>query len=140
MEKVTKVKSGSKFEDIASYSRLVAVGNHIYISNTAGRHPETKEMPEGVTEQSLQVIDNIERALLAVGSCLADIVAIRVFVPNPADADAVGAVLGDKFRGIDPACTLTCPRLGSDAYKMEMDATAYRGASRNKAEYLDISK
>lgn len=140
MEKIIKVKSGSKFEDIASYSRLVAVGNHIYISNTAGRHPETKEMPEGVTEQSLQVIDNIERALIAVESCLADIVAIRVFVPNPADADAVGAVLGDKFRGIDPALTLTCSPLGSDAYKMEMDATAYRGASANEAEYLDLSR
>jgi len=76
MAKVIKVKSGSKFEDIASYSRLVAVGNHIYISNTAGRHPETKEMSEDVTEQSLQAIDNIERALIAIGSCLADIVAI----------------------------------------------------------------
>jgi enamine deaminase RidA (YjgF/YER057c/UK114 family) len=140
MENIIKVKSGSKFEDIASYSRLVAVGNHIYISNTAGRHPETKEMPEDVTKQSLQVIDNIERALVAVGSCLSDIVAIRVFVPNPADADAVGAVLGDKFRGIDPACTLTCSPLASDAFKMEMDATAYRGASAKAAEYLDLSR
>ena len=140
MERVIKVKSGSKFEDIASYSRLVAVGDHIYISNTAGRHPETKEMSEDVTEQSLQVIDNIERALIAAGSCLADIVAIRVFVPNPADADTVGSVLGDKFRGIDPACTLTCPPLGSDTYKMEMDATAYRGASASEAEYIDLSR
>lgn len=139
MLKVIKVKSGAKFEDIASYSRLVAVGDHIYISNTAGRHPETKEMSEDVTEQSLQVIDNIERALVAVGSSLADIVAIRVFVPNPADADAVGAVLGEKFRGIDPACTLTCSPLASDAYKMEMDATAHRGASASEAEYIDLS-
>jgi enamine deaminase RidA (YjgF/YER057c/UK114 family) len=139
MTKVTKVKSGSKFEDIASYSRLVCVGNHIYISNTAGRHPETREMSEDVTEQSFQAIANIERALLAVGSCLADIVAIRVFVPNPADADAVGAVLGERFRGIDPACTLTCSPLASDAFKMEIDATAYRGASENEAEYLDLS-
>jgi enamine deaminase RidA (YjgF/YER057c/UK114 family) len=138
MTKIIKVKSGSKFEDIASYSRLVAVGDHIYISNTAGRHPQTKEMSEDVTEQSLQVIDNIERALVAVGSCLADIVAIRVFVPNPSDADAVGSVLGDKFRGIDPACTLTCPPLGSEAYKMEMDATAQRGASTNVAEYINL--
>lgn len=138
MEKIIKVKSGAKFEDIASYSRLVAVGDHIHISNTAGRNPETKEISEDVTEQSLQVFDNIERALVAVGSCLADIVAIRVFVPNPADADAVGAVLGDKFRGIDPACTLICSPLGSDVYKMEMDATAHRGASASEAEYITL--
>lgn len=139
MEKVIKVKSGSKFEDIASYSRLVAVGDHIYISNTAGRHPETKFMSEDVTEQSLQAIDNIERALTAVGSCLADIVAIRVFVPDPADADAIGTVLGNKFRGIDPACTLTCTPLASEAYKMEMEATAHRGVSARETEYIDIS-
>lgn len=135
---VIKVKTGSKYEDAASYSRLVAVGDHIYISNTAGRHPETKEMPAGVTEQSLQAIANIERALLAVDSCLADIVAIRVFVPDAADADAVGVVLGDKFRGIDPALTLTCSPLASPIYKMELDATAVRGASQGSVKRITI--
>ncbi|MEJ8566992.1 RidA family protein [Elongatibacter sediminis] len=138
MTKVVRVKSGSKFEDIASYSRLVSVGNHIYVSNTAGRNPETGEMPEDVTAQSLQAIANIERALIAAGSSLSDIVAIRVFVPNPADADAVGKVLGDKFRGIDPACTLTCSPLASDIFKMELEATAYRGASESEAEYIRL--
>ncbi len=45
-------------------------------------------------------------------------------------------MLGEKFRGIDPACTLTCFSLDSEAYKMEVDAKAYRGASANKAEHL----
>jgi len=138
MKRLIKVKSGTKFEDIASYSRLVSVGDHIHICNTAGRNPETKEMPEDVTEQSFQAIANIERALIAAGSCLADVVAIRVFVPNPADADAVGAVLGEKFRGIDPACTLTCSPLASDIFKMELEATAYRGASKSEAEYIHL--
>ena len=35
MPKITKVKTGSKFEDIASYSRVVAVDNLIMVSNTA---------------------------------------------------------------------------------------------------------
>lgn len=137
MRPVIKVKSGSPYEETASYSRLVAVGDHIYISNTAGRNPVTKEMPAGATEQSVQAIANIERALLAADSCLADVVAIRVFVPNAADADAVGAVLGDKFRGIDPALTLICTPLASPIYKMELDATAVRGASK-AAKYISI--
>ena len=138
MRPVFKVKTGSKYEDSASYSRLVAVGDHIYASNTAGRNPETKEMPTDVTEQSVQAIANIERALLAVDSCLADVVAIRVFVPNAADADAVGEVLGDKFRGIDPALTLTCTPLASPIYKMELDATAVRGASAATVKYISL--
>ena len=114
------------------------MGDHIYVSNTAGRNPETKEMPADVTEQSLQAIANIERALLAVDSCLADVVAIRVFVPDAADADAVGVVLGERFRGIDPALTLTCTPLASTIYRMELDATAVRGASAASARYITL--
>ena len=138
MHNVIKVKTGSKYEDAASYSRLVSVGDHIYVSNTAGRNPETKEMPADVTEQSLQAIANIERALLAVDSCLADVVAIRVFVPDAADADAVGVVLGERFRGIDPALTLTCTPLASPIYRMELDATAVRGASAASARCITL--
>ena len=138
MTTVIKVKSGAKHESIASYSRLVALGDHLFVSNTGGRHPETKEIAEDVTQQSIQVIANIERALRAVGSCLADVIAIRVCVPNPADAESVGLVLGEKFRGIDPACTLTCSPLVSDVFKVEIDATAYRGASNYETEYLEI--
>ncbi len=139
MEKITKVKTGSKYEEMASYSRVVAVGDHIYVSNTAGRNPETKEIAKDVTEQAHQVIDIIERALVAVGSCLADVVAIRVYVPTPTDVSTVGSVLGEKFNGIDPALTMTCCPLGSEEYKVEIDATAFRGASKLESEYLDIS-
>ncbi|KRW95216.1 RidA family protein [Paracoccus sp. MKU1] len=139
MTKVIKIKSGSKFEDMASYSRLVAVNDLIFVSNTAGRDPDTKEIPEEIVEQTLQVFTNIERALAAAGSCLADVVAIRVYVQDPADGDAVGAVLGQKFRGIDPACTMTCPPLGSMAYKVEMDVTAYRGASAARVDRIDLA-
>lgn len=138
MTQVTRVKTGTKYEDIACYSRLVCVGDQIFVSNTAGRDPETKEMPEGVTEQARTAISNLERALMAVEACLGDVVAIRVYVPNPEDADAVGRVLGERFRGIDPALTLTCPTLGSTIYKVELDATAIRGASKAEAVYITL--
>ena len=65
---IVKVKTGSKFEEIGSYSRLVAVDNWIYLSNTAGRNPETKVIPEDALEQTEQVFSNIEAALAAVDS------------------------------------------------------------------------
>ena len=138
MSKVIKVKSGTKYEEIASYSRVVSVGDQIFLSNTAGRNPVTKEMPEGVTEQAMMAVSNVERALKAVESCLADVVAIRVYVPDPQDADAVGVVLGAAFRGIDPALTLTCPPLASTIYKMEMDVTAIRGAGKAETVYITL--
>ncbi len=137
MTQIVKVKSGSIFEEKASYSRLVAVDNWIYVSNTAGRNPDTKLIPEDVIEQAEQVFANIERALAAVDASLADVVCSRVFIQDPADVAKVMDYIGTRFRGIDPACTATCPPLGSTVYKVELEVTAYRGAA--KAEVVQIN-
>jgi len=129
MTKIIKVKTGSKYEEIGSYSRAVAVDNWIFISNTAGRNPATQEIPEDIAEQTLQVFANIEAALASVDASIADVVMSRVFIQNPADTMAIMTIVGEKFRGVDPASTVTCPPLGSEVYKVEIEVTAYRGAS-----------
>ncbi|WP_234188422.1 RidA family protein [Shinella sp. NM-101] len=139
MTKIVKIKTGSRFEDHGSYSRIVAVDNWIFLSNTAGRNPETKEIPEDVVEQTRQVFANMARALAAVGATLADVVASRVFIQDPADTHAVMTIVGEMFRGIDPASTVTCPPLGSTVYKVEIEVTAFRGASTADTEKLTIS-
>lgn len=139
MTKIVKVKTGSVFEEKASYSRLVAVDNWIYVSNTAGRNPDTKLIPEDVIEQLHQVFANIERALAAVEASLADVVFSRVFIQNPDDVPAVMDVIGGKFRGINPATTVTCPPLGSTVYKVELEVTAYRGAAQAHVEEITVS-
>lgn len=138
MAKIVKVKTGSKFEEIASYSRLVAVDNWIYVSNSAGRNPDTQEIPEDVIEQTEQVFKNIERALAAVDATLADVVMSRVFIQDPAHIHDVMGFIGKKFKGIDPASTATCPPLGSTTYKVEIEVTAFRGASTADVEQIMI--
>lgn len=140
MTTIIKVKSGSIFEEKASYSRLVAVDNWIYVSNTAGRHPVTKEIPEDVIDQTAQVFANIEAALRAVEASLDDVVCSRVFIQSPEDVPSVMAFIGEKFRGIDPASTVTCPPLGTTVYKVEIEVTAYRGAGQTNATTLTLSQ
>lgn len=137
--KVTKVKSGSIFEEKESYSRVVAVDNWVFVSNTAGRNYKTREMSSDPVEQARQAFRNIEGALSSVGATLADVVRSRVVIPNPADAPAVMAFVGEKFRGIDPCSTVTCPPLGGPDYKVEIEVTAYKGVGATKAEYVKIS-
>jgi enamine deaminase RidA (YjgF/YER057c/UK114 family) len=138
MTKIVKVKTGSKFEEIASYSRLVMVDNMIYVSNSAGRNPDTQEIPEDVIEQTEQVFNNIERALAAVDATLADVIVSRVFIQDPAHIHDVMAYIGTKFKGVNPASTATCPPLGSTTYKVEIEVTAYRGASTANVEEITI--
>jgi len=138
MLKVVKLKTGSRFEEIGSYSRVVAVDDWIFVSNTAGRNPRTLLIPEDVTDQTLQVFANIESALEAVGVTLDDVVAARIFIQDPADTYSVMTAVGHKFRGIDPATTVTSPSLGSDEYKVEIEVTAHRGVAQTDAERVVI--
>lgn len=136
MVKIIKAKTGSIFEEKASYSRVVSIDNWIYVSNTAGRNPQTKEINDDVLVQLQQVFDNIEVALKSVDSCLQDVVVSRVFIQNPKDTAQVMDAIGHKFKGVNPASTVTCPPLGSTVYKVELEVTAYRGAG--KAEVKDV--
>jgi hypothetical protein len=46
---------------------------------------------------------------------------------------------GERMRGIRPTLTMTCPPLGSTQYKVEIDVTAYRGASRAEVKEMVIT-
>ncbi|MFD3241613.1 RidA family protein [Rahnella perminowiae] len=138
MTQITKVKTGSKFEERGSYSRIVAVDNWIFVSNTAGRDPRSNVIPDDVTEQTLQVFANIEMALAAVGATLSDVVFSRVYIQDPKDVASVMEIIGAKFRGINPATTVTCPPLGSTVYKVELEATAWRGAGKAEVEEITV--
>jgi enamine deaminase RidA (YjgF/YER057c/UK114 family) len=139
MVRITKVKTGNKYEESVCYSRAVAVGDWIFVSNTAGRDPKTGEMPEHIVAQTRQIFANIDAALKSVNSSLADVVSARVFVPNPDEMSSAMEVFAETFRGIDPALTVTSPALGSAIYKIEVELTAYRGASSSEVEKIHIN-
>ncbi|MEG3753491.1 Rid family hydrolase [Psychromonas arctica] len=138
MTNIIKVNTASPLEKVASYSRLVVVDNWIYVSNTAGRNPDTKLIPDDLIEQTEQVFSNIEKALKAVDASLQDVVMSRVFIQNPADTHQVMEYIGSKFKGVNPATTVTNPPLGSQAYKVELEVTAYRGAGNATVQQISI--
>jgi len=139
MPKVIKVKTGNTFEEHGSYSRLVAVDDMIFVSNTAGRNPRTKLIPDDLAEQTHQVLDNIAAALASVGAELGDVVSARVYVQFPQDVEAIMETYGNRMRGINPTLTMTCPPLGSKQYKVEIDVVAIRGVSGAETEERLIS-
>ena len=139
MAKITKVKSGSKYETLESYSRVVTVDDWIFVSNTAGRNYQTREMSDDAVEQAKQCFNNIERALAAVDSSLQDVVQSKIFIPYVDDAAAVMAYVGERFKDIDPQRTVTCSPLGAPDFKVEIEVTAYRGAGDADVEIINIS-
>lgn len=135
---LVKLKSGSILEEKEGYSRIVALDNWIFMSLTAGRDYKTRAMPETAIGQARQAMKNVEGALEAVGSSLADVVRRRIFIPRQEDVPEVMAYMGEKFRGIYPASCVSCGPLGGPEYLFEIEITAYRGAGALPLKNLSI--
>lgn len=134
MAEIVKVKSNSKFEDMINYSRVVVAGDTIYVSNTAGRDYATREIAPDAAGQTRKALKNIEGALASVGATFKDVVRYRAYVPNEADMPAVNQIVGEVFKGVDPAATWTCTPLAHHEMKVEFEMTAYRRRNPEEPE------
>jgi enamine deaminase RidA (YjgF/YER057c/UK114 family) len=107
MRERKKYSSGAKWESIVGYSRAVRVSDRIYVTGTTATD-ETGEIV-GVGDayaQTFQVIENIERALQALGANLENVVRTRMFVTDISRWEEYGKAHGEFFGEIMPATTM----------------------------------
>lgn len=135
---ITKLKTGGIYEGKYSYSRAIVVDNWIVVSNTAGRNYATREIGKTALEQAERALINVEAALKAAGSSLADVVRSRVAIPNVDEVAGVLEYLGTRFAGVDPALTVYCTPLAGPDYLFEIEVTAYRGAGSAEVETINV--
>ena len=128
----TRYASGTPWEPKVGYSRAVRVGQRVYVSGTTATAPDGSLVGLGdAYVQTVQALDNIERALAALGSERADIVRMRVYVTDIGDFEAIARALGERFREVRPANTLVqVAALIDPAMKVEIDADAEVPAGR----------
>jgi enamine deaminase RidA (YjgF/YER057c/UK114 family) len=123
----THIFSGSIYEEMAGYARAVVVGDHIFVSGTVGVDFATGQLAEGADAQTLQALNTIEKALDEAGASLADIVRVRVYIPNPDDVMTVSGVLKEKIGSGYPANTTVCAPLAVPGALVEIESEAIRG-------------
>lgn len=120
-----RVTSGSRWEGPYGYSRAVAVGDDCWVAGTtdpSGRHPGD---PAGQARAALAII---EAALGEAGFALDDVVRTRMYLTDPAHADAVARVHGEVFGAIRPASALVVvDALIEPGLLVEIEADARRG-------------
>jgi len=118
------ISSGSEFEERIGYSRAVVDGNYVFVSGTTGYDYETMSISNNPVEQAEQCFKNIEKALIAAGSNLDDIVRVHYIFPNKNDFEPCWPVF-KKYLGIaKPAATMFVAGLLDDAMKLEIEVTA----------------
>ncbi len=121
------ISSDSAWEREIGYSRAVVDGEWIFVSGTTGFDYRTMSISENVVEQAEQCLVNIEKALAAAGSRLADVVRVRYILPRVEDFEPCWPVLRKYFGEIRPAATMISAALIDPRVKIEIEATARIG-------------
>ena len=124
----TFIQSGSRWEELAGYSRAVVDGDWVFVSGTIGQDFASGDIPASAEQQSELALDTIEAALGRAQSSLADVVRVRVYVPDRGDVIAVSGVLKRRLGDNRPANTTLCSPLAVDGAKVEIEVTARRQA------------
>lgn len=119
----------SPFEPRYGFARAVRVGDRILVSGTAPVEDDGSSTPGDAAAQARRCFAIILKAIDELGGGAADVVRTRMFIVDPADADAVGAVHGELFRDHRPAATMVIvSALLRDEWRVEIEAEALVGA------------
>lgn len=103
---VSRSRSGSPFETMASYSRAVRRGRHVAVSGTAHTDGTGAAFPAGdVAGQTRGAFERALEAAAELGGRREDVVRTRMFLAPGADWQAAARVHGEVFCGVDPANT-----------------------------------
>lgn len=127
------ISSGSPWEALAGYSRAVAQGDWVFVSGTVGFDRSAQAWPASAQAQAETALDIIETALKQAQAQLADVVRVRVYVPDRNDVAAVSAVLKQRLGAARPANTTVCCALAVPEAKVEIEVTALRASAGDAA-------
>lgn len=121
-----KLPSGSKWEDIVGYSRLVRVGNIIEIAGTTAVDDQNQVHGKNDPYQQTKfIIEKISSYLQKAGASLEDIVRTRIFVTNIAEWENIGRAHGEYFSRIKPVTSMVeVSKLISPDLLVEIEVTA----------------
>ncbi len=120
------IKSGSKWEELAAYSRAVVEGDWIFVSGTVGFNPKDSSISPDFDDQMDQIFSNISWALGEADAELADIVRVRCFLVDAAYVEAMSRKLHQYLGDVQPANTTVITALAAEGALIEVEVTAHR--------------
>lgn len=123
-----RASSGSPFESAVGFSRAVRTGNRILVSGTAPVEPDGASTPGDAEAQAERCFTIIVAAIEQLGGRASDFVRTRMYLIDPADADAVGRAHARWFADVRPAATMiVVSALLRPEWRVEIEAEAVVG-------------
>jgi enamine deaminase RidA (YjgF/YER057c/UK114 family) len=128
------ISSGSKWEDLAGYSRAVVQGDWIFVSGTVGANPDGS-IPADFDAQMDNIFAIVADTLEQAEASLADIVRVRCYLVDDQHLDGLAPKLRQYLGDVRPANTTVLARLAVEGALIEIEVTALRrshGHSRSQ--------
>jgi len=84
---------------VGPFSHAVKAGDFLFVTGQMPTHPNdpTKIIEGGISDQTHQVMKNLEAVLVAANSSFENVVFVRVYLANFQDFDAMNAIYESYF-------------------------------------------
>jgi enamine deaminase RidA (YjgF/YER057c/UK114 family) len=126
---VLRFGSGTPWESVVGYSRVVVRGDAAWVSGTTATVDGVVVHPGDAGAQTRQAIANLAGALERAGFSLADVVRTRMFVTDIGRWQEIGRAHGEAFGDVRPATSMVqVVALIDPEMLVEVEADAVRGA------------
>jgi enamine deaminase RidA (YjgF/YER057c/UK114 family) len=126
---VRRLNSGSPWEGVVGYSRVVVRGDAAWVSGTTSTVDGVVIHPGDAGAQTREALRIVKQALERAGFTLADVVRTRMFVTDISRWEEIGRVHGEVFGDVRPASSmLQVAALIDPQMLVEIEADAVRGA------------
>ncbi len=117
--------SGSAWEPIIGYSRVVRVGNQFFVAGTTSSDENGAAFKGDAGAQTRFILQKIQKALEEAGAGLENVVRTRIFVRDISQWEAIGRAHGEFFGAILPVTAMVeVSNLIGDDYLVEIEADA----------------
>lgn len=118
--------SGSPFEERFGFARAVRDGRRILVAGTGPIEDDGSSTQGDVAAQAERCCGLILAAIERLGGRAEDVIRTRMFLTDPADQDAVGAVHARYFGTAHPVATMVgVAWLCRPEWRVEIEAEAF---------------
>lgn len=123
------ITTGSSFEAVAGYSRLVTDGVWAFSAGTTGFNYDEMTVSDDIQDQTRQALENIRACLTKGGFAISDIIQCNWAITDRTYFEISGKILSEFFGETHPAMMTVVCQLVDPRMKFEVQIVALKSGS-----------